>query len=154
MAFKPHRWKALPRDHLGVSQCEDCNAFLNSIRGAHMACDPIAAKIIEEREKPMPEGLKYDKDKTRMELFPPWAFEEVSKVLTHGAKKYGPRNWELVDRHVDRYMGAALRHIMAYQQGANLDTESNLHHLAHAACCLLFILDKAARDTVVQGELF
>jgi hypothetical protein len=99
-------------------------------------------------------GLKYDKDKTRMELLPPRALFEVARVLTHGAKKYGPRNWSLVDNHVDRYMGACLRHLNSFQQGELIDSESNISHLGHAICCLLFILEKDLTEThqVIPGS--
>lgn len=34
------------------------------------------------------EGVKFDAGKTRLDLFPPEALEEIGKVLTYGAKKY------------------------------------------------------------------
>jgi len=37
----------------------------------------------------MPEGLKFDGEKCRMELFPPDAYEEICNIFTFGAKKYG-----------------------------------------------------------------
>ena len=49
----------------------------------------------------MSEGIKYDKEKCRMELFPPDAYEEICNILTFGAKKYplvktaGFWGWEL-----------------------------------------------------------
>jgi len=91
----------------------------------------------------MPEvGLKYDKDKTRFDLLSLNAERAVAEVLTHGARKYGARNWNLVDNHVDRYIGAARRHLNAYMSGEKIDPESNIHHLAHAICSFMFILEK------------
>jgi len=34
-----------------------------------------------------------------------------------------------------------MRHIAAYNEHENKDPESGLSHLAHAACCLLFLLE-------------
>ena len=40
----------------------------------------------------------------------------------------------------DRYLAAALRHIVTHRQGARLDDESGMPHLAHAIASLLFIM--------------
>ena len=39
-------------------------------------------------------GMKYDSGKPRYDLLPPELLEEAAKVLTFGAQKYEPRNWE------------------------------------------------------------
>lgn len=84
-------------------------------------------------------GKKYDSDKPRMDLLPPRAIVDVAQVLTFGAKKYAPGNWKLVENAEERYMAAALRHLMAHQAGELTDPESGLSHLSHATTCLLFI---------------
>lgn len=84
-------------------------------------------------------GLKFDSDKPRMDLLPPRAIVDVAKVLTFGAKKYAPGNWKHVENAEERYMAAALRHLMAHQAGELTDPESGLSHLSHATTCLLFI---------------
>lgn len=60
-------------------------------------------------------------------------------MLQHGAAKYGENNWQKVEPH-SRYIAAALRHLNAHQQGERNDPETGLSHLAHATCCLLFLL--------------
>jgi hypothetical protein len=85
-------------------------------------------------------GVKYDGGKPEMRLLPFRALDEVSKVLTYGAKKYRPDNWKYVDNAVERYESAMLRHISAYMQGEESDPESGLSHLGHAACCILFLI--------------
>ena len=87
-------------------------------------------------------GVKFDNEKPRMDLFSPGALLASGQVMSHGAKKYEPRNWE---RGVDwgRYYGAALRHLLAWWSGEDLDKESGLHHLAHAMCCVMFLLHYA-----------
>lgn len=88
----------------------------------------------------MKEGVKFDQDKPRMDLIPFEALEEIAKVLTHGAKKYAPDNWKIVPDAIPRYEAALLRHFSAYKKGEMLDPESGLPHLAHAGCCLLFLM--------------
>jgi hypothetical protein len=84
-------------------------------------------------------GFKYDGDKPRWELLR-WGFiEEIVQDLTFGAKKYGPNNWEKVDNGIDRYFAAAMRHLIAFRKGEQIDPESGLSHLAMAGCNLMFL---------------
>ena len=86
-------------------------------------------------------GKKFDAEKPRWDLLPPTATEETVKVLTFGAEKYGDDNWKLLENPQQRYIAAAMRHINAFRQGEHQDAESGLHTLAHAICCLTFILE-------------
>ena len=65
---------------------------------------------------------------------------EVLTILEFGAVKYAPENWRYVDNARTRYFDAAQRHIMAWWQGEQTDSESGKHHLAHAVCCLMFLM--------------
>lgn len=85
------------------------------------------------------EFVKHDQQKNRLELLPFGALEEVGQVLTFGARKYKDHNWLHCPSRM-RYAGAALRHIFAWVRGEDRDPESGLRHLAHATCCLLFLL--------------
>ncbi len=88
----------------------------------------------------MTEGLKYDADKPRWSLLPAGAVEEVVRVLEYGARKYSEENWKKVDNAHIRYYDAAMRHINAWWQLEQKDQETGLHHLAHATCCLMFLM--------------
>ena len=93
-------------------------------------------------------GKKFDAGKTEWDLLPLGPVEEVVKVLMHGREKYGRDNWQLVDNPIRRYYAAAQRHLAAFRRARfdtrdpydAIDAESHLHHLAHAACCILFLL--------------
>ncbi len=85
-------------------------------------------------------GLKYDNEKPRLGLTPMLALTEVAKVLTYGAKKYAPDNWRKVANLQERYYDAALRHLTEYKYN-KIDPESNLPHLAHCICSLMFMLE-------------
>ena len=85
-------------------------------------------------------GTKYDEGKLRYDLVPSDALREVVRVVTFGANKYGPANWQSVADSKARYTAALMRHIEAWRSGENFDPESKLHHLAHAACNCLFLL--------------
>lgn len=85
-------------------------------------------------------GRKDDTGKNRLDLIEPEFIESVGKVLTFGASKYEPNNWQNVEDGKDRYYAAALRHLMAYRRGEVTDPESGLSHLEHVACNIMFLL--------------
>ena len=64
--------------------------------------------------------------------------------MTFGAKKYDSHNWRRGFKW-SRLLGAALRHILAFMGGQDKDPETNLSHLAHAACCIMFLLEHEAK---------
>ena len=72
------------------------------------------------------------------------AMLSLGEVLAFGARKYVPRNWEKGIQY-SRVYAAAMRHLLAFQSGEALDPETRLPHLAHALCCLMFLLTFEAR---------
>lgn len=90
-------------------------------------------------------GMKADHGKPILGAIPPHAELAVGRVLTFGAEKYARGNWDHVVDHENRYMDAAMRHLNAHRRGELVDGESGESHLAHAACCILFLLDKQER---------
>lgn len=90
----------------------------------------------------MVEGKKHDEGKPRWSLLPKGVLGWVIKVLMHGSEKYGDNNWMNVKPFKERYYNAAKRHINEYWEGEFFDKESGLPHLAHAICCLMFLLWK------------
>lgn len=87
----------------------------------------------------MKDAVKHDANKIPVELLPSQALEEIAKVLAFGAKKYDSWNWAKGFKWT-RLIGAAIRHLYAFQRGEDKDPESGLSHLAHAGCCVLFLL--------------
>ena len=86
-------------------------------------------------------GMKFDIGKPRYGLLPAHALDEIVKVLTAGSIKYDDDNWKIVADGQKRYFDATLRHIFAFKRGEQFDPETGLHHLAHAATNLLFLIE-------------
>ena len=87
-----------------------------------------------------PTAMKFDQDKLPLHLLSTEAMNQVAAVLAFGAKKYAAHNWR--DGFVwSRPLSAAMRHITAFNDGEDKDPESELSHLAHAACCIMFLLE-------------
>lgn len=95
----------------------------------------------------MTKGIKFDGEKPDYSLIPPFAEEELAKLLTFGGKKYAPNNWQKV-KPKKRYYAAAGRHLgkylMAVLRGKKedqYDDESGVHHLICAACNCMFLYE-------------
>jgi hypothetical protein len=99
----------------------------------------------DESIQRLAEGHKHDADKPRYDLLPPELLEGTSQVLTYGAAKYAPRNWEK-GMAWGRVFGALMRHMWAWWRGQTTDPESGLPHLSHAACCIAFLMAFEARQ--------
>ena len=93
-----------------------------------------------EIEQARQSGMKFDNNKPRYSLLPKGAVNSVIEVLEFGAKKYSADNWQEVDNAKERYYNAAMRHIDLWWNGEKLDSETNVHHLAHAATNLFFLM--------------
>ncbi len=87
-------------------------------------------------------GRKFDSDKTDYSLVPLKSLKEVTDILTFGARKYAPENWRYVEDRGNRYWSAAMRHMISWKEGDKLDDETGKNHLAHALCCLMFLLEE------------
>jgi hypothetical protein len=93
-------------------------------------------RIADAREK----GMKFDNGKLDYTLVPWDGMDEVVKVLEFGAKKYARDNWKKVENADTRYLAAAFRHLIHHNNGEAADPETGISHLAHATCCMLFLL--------------
>lgn len=84
-------------------------------------------------------GKKFDQGKAPMDLLPYESLYEVARVLGFGEKKYDAGNWAN-GIEMRRLLSAAYRHMGQYNSGQDVDEESEISHLAHAACNLLFAI--------------
>jgi len=84
-------------------------------------------------------GRKDDIGKVMMHLLIPSFLRGVASVLTFGANKYQPRNWEKGIKY-SRVYAALLRHVNTWWEGERNDPETGIHHLYHAACCIMFLV--------------
>lgn len=79
-------------------------------------------------------------EKTRFDLVPFPAIADIADVLAYGAGKYSANNW-CRGTSWGRYFSALCRHIFAWWRGEDTDPETGFSHLAHAGCCLLFLME-------------
>jgi hypothetical protein len=79
------------------------------------------------------------KKKLPVDLVPPLFIKLVALVLLFGSRKYKANNW-LKGMSWSEVAAGAKRHIDDFLEGNEYDSESKLPHLAHAACCLMFLI--------------
>lgn len=116
-------------------------------------CVVEARRKNKEIDQKMSElGSKHDKGKPRWSLLPCGSIVQVIKVLEFGADRYGVDNWMHVEDARRRYYDAAMRHIEAWLCREDNDPDSGLPHLAHAVCCLLFLMWFDAKEKSSVGK--
>lgn len=162
--------------HVGAAQCE--HGFWNCetcrwTRGfaderfeaprAKVLLEPVGAPIYDTKDFPEPHGigvgdllgdqaLKQMGGKVRWEYLPMLALEEVAKVRMHGAAKYDTWDW-MKGRKWGDYVGALWRHLYRWWYlREDKDKDSGLHHLAHLACTVLFLLEFAMMKVGVDDR--
>ena len=89
-------------------------------------------KNMEQKTEAKNTSKKNDRidDKPMWELLPLQDIEDVVKVYTAGAKKYGPDKWQNLPDGYKRYKAALFRHLLEYEKGNWLDEETGCIHLA------------------------
>ena len=89
-------------------------------------------------------GFIYQEMRVHLGVESPYgAMQKLAEVLTFGAAKYGDDNWQIVVADFpERYVNAYRRHTAAHMSGYLYDDESGLSHLAHAMCCVAFLVWK------------
>ena len=95
---------------------------------------------LEEELTMQTQAVKFDENKLPLHLLSTEALMQTAAVLKFGADKYAAHNWR-GGFAWSRPLAAAMRHILAYNAGEDKDPESGLSHLAHAACCIMFLLE-------------
>lgn len=91
------------------------------------------------------EGRKDDQGKLPYDLIPPELLEATAAVLRFGAAKYEPRNWEK-GMAWSRPFAALMRHMWEWWKGNDIDPETGMNHLWHAACCIAFLISYEMRE--------
>lgn len=91
--------------------------------------------------------------KTPLDLIPPQFLEGLAEVLKHGATKYAPGNW-MRGMAWETTLGGVQRHIQAFRRGEEIDPESGLPHLYHAACGIMFTAWYAHGPSAEQHKQF
>lgn len=134
-----------------ASHCDYCFFLKNgcTLKDDPMYCgnntrndkESISYKLVEQckpkdmKQENKTEARKNDRldDKLRWELLPLEDVEDIVRVYTAGAKKYGPDQWQNLPDGIRRYKAALLRHLVEFDKGNEIDEETGCRHLAQVA---------------------
>ncbi len=94
-----------------------------------------------------------DANKPPLAFLPPEGIRAVARVQAYGHKKYGAFHNFRKGMEVSRNCSCAMRHIVAFMDGEDLDPEPGQTHLAHAACRLMFLMQNL-KDGVAIDDRF
>lgn len=83
-------------------------------------------------------GNKNDQSKPDLSLIPTDALWGMAAALTYGAKKYDRHNFR-EGIAFSRLVAATMRHLSAWNEGENTDSETGLSHLDHAIASLAML---------------
>ena len=139
-------------EELKINQWLDKNfdtdaARLVSEAPYHPGYEDVASQdIVKSSQTATTGGRKFDGGKLQYGLIPPNALKATVDILTFGAEKYEPDNWKWVPDSKRRYFDAAQRHLWAWKSGEQNDQETGKNHLAHALCCIMFLLERDSFD--------
>jgi hypothetical protein len=90
--------------------------------------------------------------KPNLNLVPPIAIILMAKVFELGARKYGPYNWRSAAVVRSIYLAAAMRHLLAMEDGQDNDPESGYPHSAHVQACMAIVQDAEAVGGLVDDR--
>jgi hypothetical protein len=90
------------------------------------------------------EGLRYNSGKTRYDLIPASWTRALAQILTKGANKYAPRNWEK-GMNWSNMIASLHRHLDSWLSGEQYDPETKCHHLGHVAWNALALMTMQLR---------
>ena len=88
--------------------------------------------------------------KVPISCVPAGVLAEVSVAMLEGALKYGRHNYRAGGVRASVYYDAALRHLMAWWEGEDLDPDTNfcLHHVTKAIAGLTILRDAMLTQTL------
>lgn len=90
--------------------------------------------------------------KPSAQFIPPVAILEESVVMALGAAKYGAFNWQNDPVDATTYYSAAIRHLLQWYSGEDVDAESGASHLAHVRACMAILLDAQASGKLIDDR--
>lgn len=79
--------------------------------------------------------------KVQISTIPETVLVMIAAGMTEGARKYGRHNYRVKGVRASVYYDAAMRHLLAWYGGENMDKDSGLPHVAKAITSLCVLLD-------------
>ena len=98
-------------------------------------------------------SLRFNEGKIQTREIDPDFILGIGEVLTKSRAKYEHFNWQKPTAFSTPYE-SLMRHLMLFQKGEEFDTESNAHHLLHAATNIMFLYYHSKNNTGIDDRGF
>lgn len=89
--------------------------------------------------------------KVPMSTVPAEVLMEIGVGMLEGARKYGRHNYRVAGVRSSVYYDAAMRHLMAWWEGEDIDPDSGLSHIVKTLACLTVLRD-AMNNNMVKDD--
>lgn len=76
----------------------------------------------------------------------------VGLAMLEGSRKYGRHNYRISGVRASVYYDAAMRHLMAWWEGEDCDSDSGLSHVIKAIACLTVLADADMNGKVLDDR--
>lgn len=139
---------------LSIAGRQDAEALFDR-RAARTTPEPDTCSWVNPPASGAPDSnpkTRFGMAKPALSLIPGTARVLLAAAFADGCKKYGPANWRVDPVSASTYLNAAERHVTSWQDGEENAADSGVHHLAHAAACLLILLDAQANGTLLDDR--
>lgn len=91
--------------------------------------------------------------KVGMAAVPAQVVMELGLALgCEGAPKYGRHNYRIAGVRASVYYDAAMRHLMAWWEGEDIDPDSGLPHVVKAMACLAVLRDAQINNKLIDDR--
>jgi hypothetical protein len=90
--------------------------------------------------------------KVPMHVVPTKPLLEVGLAMLEGSRKYGSHNFRDVGVRFSVYYDAAMRHLMDWHEGQDIDPASGVHHVVKAMACLFVLRDSMHMNNFVDDR--
>lgn len=94
---------------------------------------------------------KNDQEKIDLSLIPKVALEAEALAFMVGEKKYGRYNY-CKGHKSSQLIAAAMRHLLAYSEGEELDPKDGQPHLGSVRACVAMLLRQAELGTLIDDR--
>jgi hypothetical protein len=77
---------------------------------------------------------------------------EMGVAMLEGASKYGRHNWRVSGVRASVYYDAAMRHLIAWWEGEDIDPDSGMSHITKLLACMAVMRDAMHQDLLTDDR--
>lgn len=104
------------------------------------------------RDKPSNPKDSLGVQKAPLSTVPMNVVAELGVAMLEGSAKYGRHNYRAVGVRTSVYFDAAMRHLVAFWEGEDIDPDSGMSHVVKAIATLVVLRDSQARGNWVDDR--